>query len=1009
MKEIENSLVESSSQVEQPSSSSTFVRSQTTLEQAELQEHLRGEPRRATPVPVALSGEKAPLSHLWRRGGNARTSATSTQRTTSAMAVASVGPARKDGEAGGGGGGRRIPEQEDAMLFQTKGRLGELLRGEAEDEQEEDEAEGDDDDDDEEEEEDEETGEDEEDGRTRRRREQQLLKKPVECSFASSSFNNSSGATPHVKTSAAEPTSSSYSVHSSVLRQSADSNSNMTISSECDDDRGVGSGGDMAMEEDSPTPMNLSPAHRNEAFCKGVSTIVHNSPQPNLCAKMRLKKQRLEAAAAALLAANTNNAVNLVKADSNDNQMQTDSSQSNGVTALLNGNNNSAWIDQNSALHKLAEAAERKQEEEMMEIEAASAGSSTPRGADSDTPTSGSPRPQLNVIPHRFHHKLNAHMEFEVSSTGATPTASPLTARHLVKGGTTPSPDSAIHSAYYSPTQSPVQSRHLSGFSSPFSLRTTPSLSRNNSDASQYGGSHSSAATSPLSPTHQSPTHSPVQSRHLHLPALPSSPLPVSRHLSLPPTYHQTMLDIRRSSPTISENNENEEKPLGLNASAQASGISRQQLINSPCPVCGDKISGFHYGIFSCESCKGFFKRTVQNKKNYVCLRGAQCPISIATRKKCPACRFDKCLKTGMKLEAIREDRTRGGRSTYQCSYTLPAGINGKPNQAPSGPAEQSPLPPGLPSVPLPLKREMLEDQAHFNEVTSSTMTNAYVSNNASSRKVPDRARTLNLECAPPTLHAPMENPHQTIPEETDLSLGDTAPKMGVPPLLQKIMDVEHLWFSSRPLESRLNSSGMGEVDMVQNLTVMADKRLYKLVKWCKSLPLFKNILIDDQIALLINAWCELLVFSCCYRSIGSPGLIRVSNEKSLSLEMAREYGIENCVEKMLNFTEQLRRLKVDYYEYVSMKVIVLLTSDASGLKEPEHVRDSQEKVVQSLQKYTTLNYSSLPAKFGELLLRIPELQRVCQVGKEMLCPRQQAQGETAGFNLLMELLRGDH
>ncbi|TRY64152.1 hypothetical protein TCAL_04002 [Tigriopus californicus] len=922
MKEIENSLVESSSQVEQPSSSSTFVRSQTTLEQAELQEHLRGEPRRATPVPVALSGEKAPLSHLWRRGGNARTSATSTQRTTSAMAVASVGPARKDGEAGGGGGGRRIPEQEDAMLFQTKGRLGELLRGEAEDEQEEDEAEGDDDDDDEEEEEDEETGEDEEDGRTRRRREQQLLKKPVECSFASSSFNNSSGATPHVKTSAAEPTSSSYSVHSSVLRQSADSNSNMTISSECDDDRGVGSGGDMAMEEDSPTPMNLSPAHRNEAFCKGVSTIVHNSPQPNLCAKMRLKKQRLEAAAAALLAANTNNAVNLVKADSNDNQMQTDSSQSNGVTALLNGNNNSAWIDQNSALHKLAEAAERKQEEEMMEIEAASAGSSTPRGADSDTPTSGSPRPQLNVIPHRFHHKLNAHMEFEVSSTGATPTASPLTARHLVKGGTTPSPDSAIHSAYYSPTQSPVQSRHLSGFSSPFSLRTTPSLSRNNSDASQYGGSHSSAATSPLSPTHQSPTHSPVQSRHLHLPALPSSPLP----------------------------------------------------------------------------------RTVQNKKNYVCLRGAQCPISIATRKKCPACRFDKCLKTGMKLEAIREDRTRGGRSTYQCSYTLPAGINGKPNQAPSGPAEQSPLPPGLPSVPLPLKREMLEDQAHFNEVTSSTMTNAYVSNNASSRKVPDRARTLNLECAPPTLHAPMENPHQTIPEETDLSLGDTAPKMGVPPLLQKIMDVEHLWFSSRPLESRLNSSGMGEVDMVQNLTVMADKRLYKLVKWCKSLPLFKNILIDDQIALLINAWCELLVFSCCYRSIGSPGLIRVSNEKSLSLEMAREYGIENCVEKMLNFTEQLRRLKVDYYEYVSMKVIVLLTSDASGLKEPEHVRDSQEKVVQSLQKYTTLNYSSLPAKFGELLLRIPELQRVCQVGKEMLCPRQQAQVLTVLFRGLDQL-----
>lgn len=104
-------------------------------------------------------------------------------------------------------------------------------------------------------------------------------------------------------------------------------------------------------------------------------------------------------------------------------------------------------------------------------------------------------------------------------------------------------------------------------------------------------------------------------------------------------------------------------------------GISRQQLINSPCPICGDKISGFHYGIFSCESCKGFFKRTVQNRKNYVCLRGAACPVTVATRKKCPACRFDKCLQCGMKLEAIREDRTRGGRSTYQCSYSLPPSL----------------------------------------------------------------------------------------------------------------------------------------------------------------------------------------------------------------------------------------------------------------------------------------------------------------------------------------------
>ena len=54
--------------------------------------------------------------------------------------------------------------------------------------------------------------------------------------------------------------------------------------------------------------------------------------------------------------------------------------------------------------------------------------------------------------------------------------------------------------------------------------------------------------------------------------------------------------------------------------------------------------------------------------------------------------------------------------------------------------------------------------------------------------------------------------------------------------------------------------------------------------------------------------------------------------------------------------------------------------ADASGLKEPENVRDSQEKVVQALQHYTSAQYSDMPSKFAELLLRMPELHRVCQV-----------------------------
>jgi nuclear receptor subfamily 5 group A protein 3 len=73
--------------------------------------------------------------------------------------------------------------------------------------------------------------------------------------------------------------------------------------------------------------------------------------------------------------------------------------------------------------------------------------------------------------------------------------------------------------------------------------------------------------------------------------------------------------------------------------------------IEELCPVCGDKVSGYHYGLLTCESCKGFFKRTVQNKKVYTCVADRSCHIDKTQRKRCPYCRFQKCLEVGMKLE----------------------------------------------------------------------------------------------------------------------------------------------------------------------------------------------------------------------------------------------------------------------------------------------------------------------------------------------------------------------
>ena len=76
------------------------------------------------------------------------------------------------------------------------------------------------------------------------------------------------------------------------------------------------------------------------------------------------------------------------------------------------------------------------------------------------------------------------------------------------------------------------------------------------------------------------------------------------------------------------------------------------------CAICGDKGSGYHYSIYSCEGCKGFFKRTVQKDLQYKCREYQQCLINKQTRNQCQFCRFQKCLIVGMKREAVREDRT---------------------------------------------------------------------------------------------------------------------------------------------------------------------------------------------------------------------------------------------------------------------------------------------------------------------------------------------------------------
>ncbi|CAF3969758.1 unnamed protein product [Rotaria sp. Silwood2] len=79
----------------------------------------------------------------------------------------------------------------------------------------------------------------------------------------------------------------------------------------------------------------------------------------------------------------------------------------------------------------------------------------------------------------------------------------------------------------------------------------------------------------------------------------------------------------------------------------------KSQYESELCRVCDDVSSGYHFGVFTCEACKGFFRR-YSKKSTILEPCPIRCCINKNNRNNCAACRFDKCKCVGMALDKIR-------------------------------------------------------------------------------------------------------------------------------------------------------------------------------------------------------------------------------------------------------------------------------------------------------------------------------------------------------------------
>ncbi|XP_044276958.1 nuclear receptor subfamily 2 group F member 6 isoform X1 [Varanus komodoensis] len=125
--------------------------------------------------------------------------------------------------------------------------------------------------------------------------------------------------------------------------------------------------------------------------------------------------------------------------------------------------------------------------------------------------------------------------------------------------------------------------------------------------------------------------------------------------------------------------------------------------IQVDCVVCGDKSSGKHYGVFTCEGCKSFFKRSIRRNLSYTCRSNRDCQIDQHHRNQCQYCRLKKCFCVGMRKEGLcwpplgSPPKNRGAASCTGAESTVlaaaavqrgripPTHASASPNAAPGG------------------------------------------------------------------------------------------------------------------------------------------------------------------------------------------------------------------------------------------------------------------------------------------------------------------------------------
>ncbi|GAA6105036.1 little elongation complex subunit 2 [Tachysurus ichikawai] len=402
-----------------------------------------------------------------------------------------------------------------------------------------------------------------------------------------------------------------------------------------------------------------------------------------------------------------------------------------------------------------------------------------------------------------------------------------------------------------------------------------------------------------------------------------------------------------------------------------AGGCIQTQIEIIPCKICGDKSSGIHYGVITCEGCKGFFRRSQQSNAAYSCPRQKNCLIDRTSRNRCQHCRLQKCLAVGMSRDAVKFGRMSKKQRDSLYAEVQKHRLQQQQREQQQQPGEAEPLTPtyGLSANGL---TELHDDLSGY--MDSHTADGTKPDSGVSSfyldiQPSPDQSG-LDINGIKPEPICDFTPASGFFPY-CSFSNGETSPTVSMAELehLAQNISKSHMetcqylreelqqmtWqaFLQEEMESYQNKPR--EV-MWQLCAIKITEAIQYVVEFAKRIDGFMELCQNDQIVLLKAGSLEVVFVRMC-RAFDPQNNTVYFDGKYAGPDVFKSLGCDDLISSIFEFGKNLCSMHLSEDELALFSAFVLMSADRSWLQEKVKVEKLQQKIQLALQHVLQKNH----------------------------------------------------